>query len=439
MQPYFSIVVPTLNRCDTLKYTIDTIIDQDYESFELIVSDNCSSDQTESIVRAAQKKCVNIKYIKPSRTLSMSQHWEFAIKYVLGKYVAFVGDDDALIPDGLVVSEKLLKETGEPAALSSINAEYHWPSSPIPFHSNIARIPLGKRTIKLDTGESLQKLVKFEIDYHKLPNLYRGWISKNTLDKLSLKTNGVFKSCVPDIYFSIASLGVIDSYYFTEQPIFIEGVSGNSNGAKIAQSVSAEKEFFSDDSIPFHPQIGYCNTIAFIIAECLFQCQDFGLIQQKYGIESLKLIQSALRELQYIPAETYRQRIKIILDYAIKHNLYSECKILVDNKPHIEQTTSPFPNDVWFEEKMGCKLLAAKCNDLGCQSIYDFYNLFKNRSSNGFVISDLLSTIAHQNNQINLNKGVIERSKWMEDSLSWRLTSPLRSFLSWLKQFNVVI
>jgi hypothetical protein len=357
---------------------------------------------------------------------------------VAGKYVAFVGDDDGLMPDGLVFSEKLLKETGEPAALSSINAEYHWPSSPIPFHSNIARIPLGKPTIKLDTGESLQKLVKFEIDYHKLPNLYRGWISKNTLDKLSLKTNGVFKSCVPDIYFSIASLGVIDSYYFTEQPIFIEGVSGNSNGAKISQSVSVEKEFFLDDSIPFHPQIGYCNTIAFVIAECFFQCRDLGLIEQNLEIDRINLVKASLNELSYIPFARYQQRIDVISQYAKKHSLTDQYDSLVAAKPYIEQGASPFPDDIWFEKKMGCEVLATNCKIVCCKSVYDFSNLFKTKLSDDYLILNILQIIAdkdfenHENQQA-LNQA-LNQVAWMEKSLSWRLTQPLRDVVSAIKK-----
>ena len=433
MQPYFSIVVPTLNRGDTLKYTIDTIIDQDYESFELIVSDNCSSDETESIVRAAQKKRANIRYIKPSRTLSMSQHWEFAIKHVLGKYVAFVGDDDGLMPGGLIVSERLLKENGEPDALGSLNTEYHWPSSPIPFHSNIARIPLGKRVLRLDTGESLQKLVQFEIDYHKLPNLYRGWISKNTIDKLSLKTNGIFKSCVPDIYMSIACLGVIGSYYFTEQPLFIEGVSGNSNGAKISQSISAEKAFFSDDSIPFHPLIGYCNTIAFIIGECFFQCRDLGLINQNLEINPINIVKASLNELSYIPLERYQQRIDVISQYAKKHNLTEQYDSLVAAKPYIEQGASPFPDDIWFEEKMGFEVLAADCKILNCKSVYDFFSLFKIQSSSAYIILNLLRMLAEKNSEIHKNHQALNQVAWMENSLSWKLTAPLRELCSFFQ------
>jgi len=184
MQPYFSIVVPTLNRCDTLKYTIDTIIDQDYESFELIVSDNCSTDKTELIVKAFQQRCPNIKYIKPPRTLSMSRHWEFALSHAQGEYVAFVGDDDGMVPNAFSKAHSILQQFNQPDALASLNCEYHWPSSPLPRHSNIARYPLSNKSYICDSRDYLKKICNFDIHYRNLPLIYNGLVKKDVISKV---------------------------------------------------------------------------------------------------------------------------------------------------------------------------------------------------------------------------------------------------------------
>ena len=47
---HFTIIIPTRERCDTLKYAIQTVLNQEYDDFEILVSDNCSTDHTQSII-----------------------------------------------------------------------------------------------------------------------------------------------------------------------------------------------------------------------------------------------------------------------------------------------------------------------------------------------------------------------------------------------------
>ena len=60
--PFFSIVIPTRNRADTLKYTIKTILNQDFQDYEIIICNNNSVDDTEEIVKKFSVKW--IKYLK---------------------------------------------------------------------------------------------------------------------------------------------------------------------------------------------------------------------------------------------------------------------------------------------------------------------------------------------------------------------------------------
>lgn len=45
LNPKLNIIIPTINRADTLYWTLKTVLEQTYDNFEVIVSDNCSVDK----------------------------------------------------------------------------------------------------------------------------------------------------------------------------------------------------------------------------------------------------------------------------------------------------------------------------------------------------------------------------------------------------------
>ena len=97
--PKLTVVIPTLNRPDTLYWTLQTVLNQSYPKFAIIVSDNFSCDDTKKIVDSFNSD--KITYVNPGKRLSMSRHWEFALQYVTEGYVTILGDDDGLLPESL--------------------------------------------------------------------------------------------------------------------------------------------------------------------------------------------------------------------------------------------------------------------------------------------------------------------------------------------------
>ena len=49
-KPYFSIIIPTYNRVDSLTKTVDAVLKQSYQEFELIVVDDGSTDNTREVL-----------------------------------------------------------------------------------------------------------------------------------------------------------------------------------------------------------------------------------------------------------------------------------------------------------------------------------------------------------------------------------------------------
>lgn len=94
-KPFFSIVIPTFNRCELLRITIDIVLKQTFEDFELIVSDNASSDGTEWIVKSFNDP--RIKYFKNNENIGFTRNVKKAFSYAAGEYIFTLGDDDFIL------------------------------------------------------------------------------------------------------------------------------------------------------------------------------------------------------------------------------------------------------------------------------------------------------------------------------------------------------
>ena len=123
--PFFSIVIPTRNRADTLKYTIKTILNQDFQDYEIIICNNNSVDDTEEIVKKFSDK--RIKYLKSNIDLSMSDNWELAYSKVTGQYVTYLADNDGFINGSLSFMYKLLSLNNYPNIIRWEKNLYNWP------------------------------------------------------------------------------------------------------------------------------------------------------------------------------------------------------------------------------------------------------------------------------------------------------------------------
>ena len=92
IKPFFSVIIPTYNRCELLKLSIESVLSQNYKNFEIIVIDNNSKDNTEKIVKKFKKKNIIFKKINNKGVISKSRNK--GIKISKGKWIAFLDSDD---------------------------------------------------------------------------------------------------------------------------------------------------------------------------------------------------------------------------------------------------------------------------------------------------------------------------------------------------------
>ena len=98
-----SICIPTYNRAIHLSNCLQSILSNKSRSaidFEVCLSDNCSTDETEAVVRRVQAS-MDIRYQKNSENLGVHRNFLNVVAMARGEFVWLIGDDDLLMPNAL--------------------------------------------------------------------------------------------------------------------------------------------------------------------------------------------------------------------------------------------------------------------------------------------------------------------------------------------------
>lgn len=89
-----SIVLVTYNRAERLKLSIEDILRQTFQDFELIICDDCSPDNTEAVCRDFARRDSRIRYYRHTQNKRMPANLNFGIEKARYEYVAILHDGD---------------------------------------------------------------------------------------------------------------------------------------------------------------------------------------------------------------------------------------------------------------------------------------------------------------------------------------------------------
>jgi glycosyltransferase involved in cell wall biosynthesis len=293
----YTVIIPTRDRAETLEATLRSCLRQTYENFEIIVSDNCSDDNTKEIVEELRDP--RIRYINPGRRLSMSGNFEFALGHVIDGFIMFIGSDDGIMPDAINYVDSIVKKY-KVDAVSCQQATYLWPN--FPDKTIAGRLTFGetRRDIEIrKSKEWIAKTLSFQSYYcFGLPNLYCGFVHKRVIDK-AYKDGVYFRSITPDAYSAFATAIFVDNYAFSFRPFSIAGASGKSNGASALHLNGDNKEankFYSENDIELCEGFVSCPSFETTVAETFAQlAKAFPERCDLYCIDYKTMLQNALK------------------------------------------------------------------------------------------------------------------------------------------------
>lgn len=104
--PKVTVCIPTYNRADYLTYSINSVLQQTYTDFELIICDDGSTDNTPDLV--AQINDNRIHYLRHSQNIGRSKNMRSGFEKSQGDYFIKFDDDDAITPEFLTKTVAIL-------------------------------------------------------------------------------------------------------------------------------------------------------------------------------------------------------------------------------------------------------------------------------------------------------------------------------------------
>ena len=106
-----SVITPCYNSGAYIADAIESVIAQSFVNWEMIIVDDCSSDNSAFIINQYSSKDARIKYFKtdfPSGSPTLPRN--IGIKYAKGKYIAFLDSDDIWLPEKLKEQIKFINK-----------------------------------------------------------------------------------------------------------------------------------------------------------------------------------------------------------------------------------------------------------------------------------------------------------------------------------------
>jgi glycosyltransferase involved in cell wall biosynthesis len=109
--PLVTIAIPTFNRASLLKECVRCALSQTYEHFEVLVSNNASSDDTREMLNGFSDE--RLRVIEQETNIGLLPNWNACVTAAKGDYIVVVSDDDRIAPWMLTRCISLMKEQPE--------------------------------------------------------------------------------------------------------------------------------------------------------------------------------------------------------------------------------------------------------------------------------------------------------------------------------------
>ncbi len=115
--PRVSVIIPSYNLSKYIGEAIESVLNQTYKNLELIIVDDCSTDNSVEIIQRYAKKDDRIKFFKFGENKGACEAFNYGLRNAEGKYICYLGADDVFLEDKIEKQVEFLENHKEIAAV----------------------------------------------------------------------------------------------------------------------------------------------------------------------------------------------------------------------------------------------------------------------------------------------------------------------------------
>ena len=120
-KPKISVCVPVYNAAKTISRCLESVVKQNFHDYEIIISDNNSTDNSFNICNLYNKKYKKIKLFKQKKKLPIYSNFKFLLKKAKGKYIMWIASHHQISKNFLLNNSKNLDNNHDLVASMGID------------------------------------------------------------------------------------------------------------------------------------------------------------------------------------------------------------------------------------------------------------------------------------------------------------------------------
>jgi glycosyltransferase involved in cell wall biosynthesis len=252
------VIIPTRNRAALAISAIRSVLAQQVSGVVVLLSNNSTDPQEVSALECASKQFGDdrLRQIKPPRSLSMTAHWDWALREALETYT---------VNHFVFLSDRMIFRANEINRLAAIVKLY--PHKLLSYHHD--RVVDYRRPVRLQQYPWTDKLLEVKTSHlsylysqcqlhPSLPRMLNCVVPRNVLEQMNERFGTIFSSISPDYNFGCRCLDTVDSFIYYDKSPLLSYALHRSNGA------NATRGLMSEDRMDFEQTFG--RTPAFFAA-----------------------------------------------------------------------------------------------------------------------------------------------------------------------------
>ncbi len=219
--PKYSVVTPLFNSFDLMERYFETLKNQTYKDFEIIIVDDCSSDDSfEKVLRYAESSVLNIKVLKTEKNLGPGNARNIGMDAAKGEWITFIDNDDWVELNLFERADKIIEENN----VNCVIYDYYIQKDD---NKSISRsMYFGEQGIV-----SLNDCI-YAVRNHTIGKFYKLSILKNKEIKYP-----ILRRC-EDVAFVVRAVEACGSVYYLNEPLYYyyQRPSSLSNNSKLDET-----------------------------------------------------------------------------------------------------------------------------------------------------------------------------------------------------------